>query len=111
MSEQILRPVGISLSSEKAIKLFGSKWTLLILKIIYSKNGRLRYNELLKSVKGINAKILTQRLKKLEEFGLIKKEVFLEVPVHAEYYFTEQGEDLGDIFNSIDIWSSKWIRK
>jgi DNA-binding HxlR family transcriptional regulator len=108
--KQELRAIGISDSAEKAIKLFGMKWTLLILRKIFAREGNVRYNELLKSIKGINPKILSKRLKQLEDFGIIKREVFLEVPVKVEYSFTESGEDLTELFAAIDGWSSRWVR-
>lgn len=107
---QQLSQVGLSLSSDEAIRLFSAKWNLFILKKIFAK-GQIRYNELLKSIKGINPKMLSKRLKELEDYGLIKKEVTLDVPIKVDYSLSESGEDLAELFIAIDSWSQKWIRK
>jgi DNA-binding HxlR family transcriptional regulator len=73
--------------------LISKKWALLIINSI-GNYGTLRYNEIMKNLNGINPKSLSDRLKELENSGLINKEVFAEVPPRSEYSLTKDGKDL-----------------
>jgi DNA-binding HxlR family transcriptional regulator len=73
--------------------LISKKWALLVINTI-GNHEILRYNEIMKNLNGINPKSLSDRLKELESAGLIKKEVFAEVPPRSEYSLTKDGKDL-----------------
>jgi DNA-binding HxlR family transcriptional regulator len=73
--------------------LISRKWALLIINSI-GNYGTLRYNEIMKNLNGINPKSLSDRLKELENAGLIRKEIFAEVPPRSEYSLTKDGKDL-----------------
>jgi DNA-binding HxlR family transcriptional regulator len=75
------------------IDLISKKWALLVINTI-GNYEKLRYNEIMKNLNGINPKSLSDRLKELEGAGLITKEVFAEVPPRSEYSLTEDGKDL-----------------
>ncbi len=68
---------------------------------------RLRFNELLEQVGG-SPKTLTSRLRDLEQSGLLRRQVFNEVPLRVEYSLTPPGKDLGDLFERMAIWLRKW---
>ncbi len=68
---------------------------------------KLRFNELLEKVGG-SPKTLTSRLRDLEQFGLVKRVVFNEVPIRVEYSLTTPGKDLEDLFERMAIWIRKW---
>jgi DNA-binding HxlR family transcriptional regulator len=70
-------------------QIMGKKFTVLILRnMIYLKQTR--FNKLLDSIEGINAKILSLRLKEMERDGLIDRQIFHESPVRIEYHVTEK---------------------
>jgi DNA-binding HxlR family transcriptional regulator len=48
----------------------------------------------MKNLNGINPRSLSDRLKELENAGLIKKEIFAEIPPRSEYTLTKDGKDL-----------------
>jgi DNA-binding HxlR family transcriptional regulator len=73
--------------------LISKKWALLVINTI-GNYGTLRYNEIMKNLNGINPRSLSDRLKELENAGLINKEVFAEVPPRSEYSLTKDGRDL-----------------
>ncbi len=52
------------------------------------KNGTMRYNELRRCIDGITNMMLTQSLKELESYDIIKREQFMEVPSRVEYSLT-----------------------
>jgi len=56
-------------------------------------------------IDGITQKVLTQNLRELERLGIIKREVFAEVPPRTDYYLTEIGHSLKPILESLFSWS------
>ena len=88
----------------------GKKFTVLILRnMIYLKQTR--FNKLLDSIEGINAKILSLRLKEMERDGLIERKIFHESPVKIEYHITEKGKDLKPILEHMSAFSMKYFAK
>jgi DNA-binding HxlR family transcriptional regulator len=75
------------------IDLISKKWALLVINTI-GNYEKLRYNEIMKHLDGINPKSLSDRLKELEGAGLIKKELFAEIPPRSEYSLTKDGKEL-----------------
>lgn len=70
-----------------------------------------RFNRLLDSIEGINAKILSMRLKEMEKDGLIKRNIYHESPVRIEYQITEKGNDLRPILEHMSAFSMKYFAK
>jgi len=86
-----------------AFMMIGGKWKSMIL-FVLSSRGIVRFNQLKKIVAGISQKMLTQQLRELERDGLIKRQVFPEVPPHVEYSMTELGLSLGPIYQAVHKW-------
>ena len=78
---------------DQLVALLGEKWTLLILGAL-TKQPTLRYNDLQRVVSGISQRMLTLRLKKLEENGLVKRTSFPTVPPRVDYELTPLGRTL-----------------
>ena len=78
---------------DQLVALLGEKWTLLVLGAL-TKEPTLRYNDLQRAVRGISQRMLTLRLKKLEENGLVKRTVFPTVPPRVDYELTPLGRTL-----------------
>ena len=72
-----------------------------------SNFNKLRFNELLKNIKSISPKTLSDRLKELNEAGLIKREAFLEIPPKVEYSLTQDGIDVRDAIMPLMEWAHK----
>lgn len=89
----------------RAIKIIGSKWTILILRELCE--NKKRFNELQRSLQGISPKTLSLRLKELEEEGIVQKKIFAEVPLHVEYSLTRKGQSLRDIIDKMRDWGEK----
>lgn len=83
----------------------GKKWTLLIFLELYKKGESLRYNELLKSLKGISPRVLSQRLKEMVSNGLVENVI---CDRESSYYLTPCGLDLINITKSYKEWALKW---
>lgn len=86
---------------EGAMKLLGKRWNGLI--ITYLLAGKTRFSEIEASLP-ISGRVLSERLKELEENGIVKREVYPEVPVRIEYQLTQKGLAMDKIIKSIEEW-------
>ena len=93
---------------EKTIVLIGTKWSLMILKILYLNKEPMRFNELLKTLKPISSKTLSAKLKELASFDIVDREIIPTTPVGIRYSLSEKGKDLDEIFTTMAKWSLKW---
>lgn len=91
----------------QSLNLLGDKWTLLILYAVMHGNDT--YNQLQQALPGIASNLLSERLKSLEEDGLIKSELYQEHPPRYRYGLTEAGKDLHMVFHSIMLWGEKHL--
>ncbi|MBL8121628.1 helix-turn-helix transcriptional regulator [Candidatus Saccharibacteria bacterium] len=89
-----------------ALTIIGQKWTALLIRDLYT--GPKRFSQLEKSVGGINPRTLCQRLEALEEYGIVTKQTFAEVPPRTEYTLTDKGKDLVPILRSMAAWGDKY---
>jgi len=67
---------------------------------------KLRFNEIMESLRGIGPKTLADRLKELDKAGLIRREAFAEIPPRVEYSLTEDGEELRRAMIPLMNWAS-----
>ncbi|MFW9830050.1 MAG: winged helix-turn-helix transcriptional regulator [Candidatus Thorarchaeota archaeon] len=75
------------------MNVISKKWALLIINAIGNTNS-IRFGELKRILKGINSKVLSDRLKDIEAVGIIHRRSFDEIPPHVEYFLTESGKSL-----------------
>lgn len=88
-----------------AMILMKGRWTINVLWRIH--NGANRYGLIKKEIEGISEKMLTQRLRDLEEMGLIIRKDFKKVPPHVEYYLSEAGEAFVPVIIALCEWGDK----
>ena len=74
------------------ISLSSDKWSILII-LYLGYFPVLRFNKLKKYVYGISNKVLSERLKTLEQHGYLKRKMYAEVPVRVEYSLTQFGQE------------------
>lgn len=89
------------------LDLVGDKWTLLIVRDM--RHGRRTYGELAASPEGIPTNILADRLKRLEDAGIITRTAYQERPPRYAYTLTTKGEDLGELLGALVRWGKKHI--
>ena len=87
------------------LDIIGDRWTLLIVRDLLK--GKRRYGEFLESEERIPTNTLADRLKVLENDGIIEKVWYSEHPFRAEYYLTKAGEELGHIVKAMYDWGKK----
>ncbi len=71
----------------------GNKWALVVL-VKISENGPVRFNELYRNIPSVSEKVLSQVLRQLAADGIIRRELFPDVPPRTEYSVTEFGKTL-----------------
>ena len=75
------------------IDVISKKWALLIINTL-GNSGKLRFNKLMETLRGISPKTLSDTLKDLQAEGLINRESFAEIPPRVEYSLTTDGAEL-----------------
>jgi len=89
---------------DQVVGLLGEKWTLLVLGAL-TKEPALRYSDLQRAIHGISQRMLTLRLKHLEENGLVKRTVFPAVPPRVDYELTPLGSTLTKPIRALLDWA------
>ena len=90
---------------ERTVNLIGGKWTLLILRDLFT--GTKRFGELRTSLAGVSPKTLTDKLRELEGDGLVQRKIYPEVPPRVEYSLTPRGQSLQKIFDAMQEWGTQ----
>ena len=75
------------------------------------RQGPLRFGELQRAVGGVSAKVLTQRLRDLEDLGVIDRDVVPSSPPQVSYSLTRLGQSFDPILDSMAEVGKKLIRK
>ncbi len=91
---------------EKAVTVLDGKWTLLLLRELFI--GTRRFGELREALPGISPKTLSERLRTMESQGIVRREVFAEVPLRVEYTLTPLGLTLDPVIQSLRDWGTAW---
>jgi DNA-binding HxlR family transcriptional regulator len=89
------------------LDLVGDKWSLLVIRDLL--RGLSTYKELQNSPERIPTNILADRLKRLEEAGLIAKTAYQEHPVRFAYRLTEKGKALREVLGAFARWGKAHI--
>lgn len=87
---------------QDALYVLNGKWKLPI--IIALSEGKKRFGEIQKTVKGIAPKVLSSELKTLELNGFVKRHVHNEFPVLVEYELTEYSDTLENVIGALRDW-------
>jgi len=91
---------------EVTLMLISDRWKVLIIRDLL--NGTKRYGELKKSVGNISQKVLTTKLRDMEESGLLTRKVYAEVPPRVEYTLTDTGLSLKPILDAMIDWGQEY---
>jgi DNA-binding HxlR family transcriptional regulator len=92
---------------ERTATLIGDRWTPLIVRDLAP--GCRRFSELQRSLAGISPKTLSDRLRRLEEAGVITRACFAEMPPRVEYRLTEKGHALLGVIESMRDFGVTWL--
>lgn len=83
------------------------KWTLAILDAV--RRGVTRPSQIQRELPGLTPKVLNERTKKLERFGVLERAIFAEIPPRVEYRLTERGTSLVRLLEKIsEFIAEEW---
>ena len=86
------------------LDLIGSRWSVLVIGRL--ELGPHRFGQLRRAVPGITSKMLTQTLRRLEEDGIVHREVLVEMrPPRVEYSLSELGQTITEPLAAIRDWT------
>ena len=87
--------------------IFGSRWTAQIVRELLTHGAR-RYQDLLDALPGIAPNTLSNRLKMLEESGVVVRRFYERHPPRAEYVLTPKGEKLSGVIGAMREWGARF---
>ena len=90
---------------ERGMRLIGGKWKGSIL--WHLKDGPVRFNDLVRQLGGASKKMVNQRLKEMEEIGLVERRVLSTRPVAVAYEITDFGRSALDVLDQLRVWSEE----
>lgn len=91
------------------IDLIRGKWKAVIL--CHLNEGPKRFLELQRITCGISQKVLNEKLKQLEDDGLVFKTTYPEVPPRVEFELTQMGKEIFPALDILEKWSVKYFSK
>lgn len=86
------------------LDVIGGRWKALAL--YHLRGGTRRFNELRRRMPGVTQRMLTATLRELERDGMLRREVFPEVPPRVEYTMTPLGESLWPVLDAMAAWGT-----
>jgi DNA-binding HxlR family transcriptional regulator len=92
---------------ETTFKIIGKRWTVLIIREIL--RGNTHFNRFMENIDGISPKVLTERLRELEQLGIIRRRIVSEYPVKVEYSLTDLGRGFEPVLLSAASFSMKYM--
>ncbi|WP_084659077.1 winged helix-turn-helix transcriptional regulator [Thermogemmatispora onikobensis] len=106
--QQPLRPITqLCPRYEHAMQILGKRWTGLLIASLL--DGPRRFGELTTIVGGLSDRVLSERLRELEQEGIVERVVYPHIPVRVEYQLTEKGRALKPVIDAIHAWAERWI--
>ena len=91
---------------EKGMQMISKRWTILIIYQLLSGPQRFCTIE---AALPISGRLLSERLKELEQEGIVHRKVYPETPVRIEYSLTDKGRAMEPIIRELEKWSREWI--
>jgi DNA-binding HxlR family transcriptional regulator len=93
-------------SIARSVDLLGDWWTPLVLREAFL--GLRRFDDMQRSL-GIGRNVLTQRLKRLVDEGMLDRVQYQEKPARYEYFLTDKGRDFYPVLAAMIAWGDRWL--
>ncbi|OXM84848.1 winged helix-turn-helix transcriptional regulator [Paenibacillus rigui] len=93
---------------EKGMQILSKRWSGLIIHQLLA--GPQRFCTIESALPSISGRLLSERLKDLEQEGIVKRDVYPETPVRIEYSLTDKGRAIEPIIRGIEAWSQAWVK-
>ena len=93
---------------ETTFKIIGKRWTVLIIREML--RGTAQFNRFLENIEGITPKVLTQRLRELQQFGIVRR-IVSDYPIRVEYELTDLGKEFEPVLLAAASFSMRHMPK
>jgi DNA-binding HxlR family transcriptional regulator len=103
-----VRSYGQYCAVAKALDAVGDRWTLLIVRELMLRDG-CRYTDLVHGLPGIATNLLTDRLRELEDAGLVAREAAPPPVATTLYRLTDAGRELNDVLIALGRWGTRFM--
>ncbi|PKB19247.1 HxlR family transcriptional regulator [Novosphingobium kunmingense] len=90
-----------------ASELLCTRWTIVVLRELLC--GPARFNELRRGMPRMSPALLTQRLRELEDAGVLERRPAARDPGATEYVLTDAGQELRPIVEAMGCWGQRWV--
>ena len=92
---------------EECYHIMGKKWIGLIIHTLMEEPKR--FSEIHTFIPDLSKRVLNERMKELEENGIVLRNVIADRPVRTEYSLTKKGTELGRSLRALEGWADKWL--
>ncbi len=89
------------------LDVLANKWSALAIGAL--ENGPMRFGVLQQRLEGVSPKVLTASLRRLEQFGLVDRTVYPQVPLRVEYSLTALGVSAATPLTQLRIWAEEHV--
>lgn len=96
----------VSCPVETTLGVIGGRWKVLVLHHLL--DGELRFGEIHKKLTGISHRTLTKQLRELESAGILRRQVYAQIPPKVEYSLTPLGRSLKPVLLAMDAWGTRF---
>jgi len=90
-----------------SLDILGDKWTLIVIRDLF--RGREKFGDFTTSPEKIKTNILSDRLRWLEDNGILRKEAYQTKPTRYRYLLTDKGRDLRPILQAMAVWGETHV--
>lgn len=99
-------PYGRRCPVARTLSIIGERWTIMILRDLF-RDGPRKFLDFERSLAGISPNTLSDRLKTLEDHGIVAQRFYEEHPPRAEYVLTEKGRELRPVIKELREWGER----
>jgi len=89
------------------LRLLMGPWTTYVLWLL-SQHGTMRFSALKRCVPGVSAKVLTERLRRLERAGVISRDYRPTIPPQVSYALSPRGQELRQVLEGLEGIARRW---
>jgi DNA-binding HxlR family transcriptional regulator len=94
---------------EATFRIIGKKWIVLIIREMLRSTTQ--FNRFLENIEGITPKVLSERLRELQKFGIVRRRIVSEYPIKVEYEMTDLGREFEPVLLVAASFSMKNMPK
>lgn len=105
MGERVVAPEVCS-ELHQSVELIGKRWTGAIVSVMLS--GANHACDIRNAVPGLSDRLLTERLRELEDAGIVRRDVTDARPPIVEYSLTDKGRALEPVLEALSAWGKSW---